>query len=256
MVPNASRWALKSSIVRIPMAGGEAVPVTSGDSADSNPAWSRDGKQVAFLSVRADVPRIWVIDPEVRSATEVKDSVAETQGEVAIDWLADGRLLWTVPGSQNYAVRDVRSGAQEMLLPPPAKKEEQHGWLNDVRVSPDGKQLAVWWNRPIGDEDDGLWMIEWPSRQFRKLLPGDFYPAGWSPDSQSIYAYEYLGRRMMKISASTGKAQDIGAFPLGALEGCDISPDAKTAICTVRQTQSDAWLIENFDPKIAANPQK
>ncbi len=135
--------ATKSAIVKIPTSGGDPIPVTSGDAADTNPSWSRDGNQIAFLSVRADMPRIWVVDPDVRSAAEIKDSIAETQGELGMDWLADGRLLWPVPGSENYAIRDLKSGKEELLLPQPKDRRESTGWLTDLRVSPNGKQLAV-----------------------------------------------------------------------------------------------------------------
>jgi serine/threonine protein kinase/Tol biopolymer transport system component len=241
--------ATKSAIVKIPMSGGEPIPVTSGDAADTNPSWSPDGNQIAFLSVRSDMPRIWVVDPEVRSAAEVKDSLPETQGELGMDWLADGRLLWTVPGSQNYVIRDLQSGKEELLLSQPKAPIKSLGWLGDLRVSPNGNQIAVWWNRP-GDTEDGMWLLEWPSRESRMLVPGDHYPAGWSADGQFIYGFEYLGRNVVKVSATTGKAQPIGAFPVGALEGCDVSPDAKIVICAVRETKSDAWLVENFDPKL------
>jgi Tol biopolymer transport system component len=237
------------------MAGGEPIPVTSGDAADTNPSWSRDGTQIAFLSVRSDMPRIWVVDPEVRSATEIKDSIAETQGELGMDWLADGRLVWTVPGSENYVIRDLQSGKEELLLPQPKDRAESTGWLADLRVSPNGKQLAVWWNRP-GDTEDGLWVLDWPSRNPRMLVAGDYYPAGWSPNDQFVYGYEYLGRQVVRVSTTTGKAQPIGSFPQGALEGCDVSPDAKAIVCAVRETKSDAWLVENFDPKVAVNSTK
>ncbi len=88
------------------------------------------------------------------------------------------------------------------------------------------------------------------------LVPGDYYPAGWSPDGQSIFGFEYLGRRLVRVSTASRKAQPIGAFPQGAVEGCDVSPDAKTVVCAVRETKSDAWLVENFDPKAPVNSTK
>ena len=83
--------------------------------------------------------------------------------------------------SQNVAVRDLRTGTQELLVR--RTGSDPTGWLSDLRVSRDGQQIAVWWNRPIGEEEDGLWFVRWPSREETKLLPGNFYPAGWSPDT-------------------------------------------------------------------------
>ena len=184
---------------------------------------------------------------------DVSDSVTETQGDLAIEWLADKRLVWTLPGSQNVAVRDLRTGAQELLVR--RTGSDPTGWLADLRVSRDGQQIAVWWNRPFGEEEDGIWLVRWPSREETKLLPGNFYPAGWSPDSQSVYAYEYLGKNLVRVSVRTGTAQPVGVSPQGALDGCDVEPTGTSMVCSVRETKSDAWLIDSFDRKDPQNRQ-
>src|SRR6185503_6158842 len=176
----------RSAIVKIAISGGEAVPLTSGDSGDTNPAWSRDGRQIAFRSVRGAEPRIRIVDADGRSTTDVSESVGETLGDAGIDWLPEERLVWTLPGSQTVAVRDLRTGAQELLVR--RTGNDPTGWVSDLRVSRDGRQVAVWWNRVGGEEEDGMWLIRWPSREETKLLPGNFYPAGWSADSQWVYA--------------------------------------------------------------------
>ena len=232
------------------MTGGEPIPVTSGDAADTNPSWSRDGNQIAFLSVRSDMPRIWVVDPEVRSAAEVKDSVAETQGELGMDWLADGRLLWTVPGSENYVIRDLQSGKEELLLSQP-KDPHRVAWMAGGFARLAERQAARGLVEPSRATPrmgcgSSTGLRETRACSFRAitiLLDGP-------PTGSSSSGIEYLGRDVVRVSTATGKAQPIGAFPQGALEGCDVSPDAKIVICAVRETKSDAWLVENFDPKL------
>ena len=237
----------RSAIVKIAIHGGEAVPLTPGDAGDDSPAWSRDGRQIAFRSVRGAEPQIRVVDSDGRSTMGVSNTVVETQGVSGIDWMPDERLAWTLPGSQNVAVRDLRTGAQELLVARPAG--EPTGWLADLRVSPDGQQIVVWWNRPRGEEEDGMWLIRWPSREEIKLLPGNFYPAGWSPDSQSVYAYEYLGKALVRVSVKTGTSQPIGVSPQGVLDGCDVEPTGASLVCSIRETKSDAWLIDGVDRK-------
>jgi tricorn protease len=45
-------FCYKSHIYRVPASGGQAVPLTMGDSYDYSPVWSHDGKLIAFASDR------------------------------------------------------------------------------------------------------------------------------------------------------------------------------------------------------------
>ena len=100
-----------------------------------------------------------------------------------------------------------------------------------------------------------VWLIRWPSRKETKLLPGNLYPAGWSPDSQSVYAYEYLRKHLLRVSVSAGTSQPVGVSPRRMLDGCDVEPKGTSIVCSVRETKSDAWLIESFYRKDAKNRQ-
>jgi dipeptidyl aminopeptidase/acylaminoacyl peptidase len=52
---------VKSAIWLAPAAGGAPRPLTSGDKRDSDPAFSPDGRRVAFLSNRDGSSQIWTI---------------------------------------------------------------------------------------------------------------------------------------------------------------------------------------------------
>jgi Tol biopolymer transport system component len=231
----------ESHLVKLPIAGGDPVVLTTAAAADRNPMWSPDGKRVAFVSTRGGKPRIWLADPQGLPPTEVPDSDADVDARIA--WMPDGKLLWQLPGSHDYAIHDLASGARETL----AGRASDRQWTADARFAPRGDRLALWINR--GSDKTALTVMRWPERTEESILDGPFFPAGWSPAADWVYAYEYLGRQVVRVPAAGGKPQPIGRFPSGAIEGCSVTADGRTILCGVGETNSDAWLVENFDPR-------
>src|SRR5664279_5063919 len=71
--------------------GGEPRQLTSGTAKDSNPHWSPNGKQIAFLSTRGDKAQIYVIavdGGEAHALTSLKQGVG---GGPA--WSPDGKQI-------------------------------------------------------------------------------------------------------------------------------------------------------------------
>jgi dipeptidyl aminopeptidase/acylaminoacyl peptidase len=75
----------------VPVAGGEPRQLTHGDASASSPAWSPDGRTIAFVTARGDDGRqIWLMPAaggEARQLTRVEGGAS---GPV---WSADGSLL-------------------------------------------------------------------------------------------------------------------------------------------------------------------
>jgi dipeptidyl aminopeptidase/acylaminoacyl peptidase len=70
---------------------GESRQLTAGLACDSNPHWSPDGKQIAFLSTREEKPQIYIIPVdggEARALTSMKQGVGG--GPV---WSPDGKYI-------------------------------------------------------------------------------------------------------------------------------------------------------------------
>ena len=223
-----------AEILKIALSGGQPIPLTKG----ATPVWSPDGTRLAFLSDRAS--KIWVGDTDGQRAVELPG--AEVNGDF-LTWLPDGRLAWQMKGGRNIQIRDLESGRDDFLI-----KDPSVGWIFQPRFSVRGDSVAVFWNRNWSLNQRGLWTLSWPDRAERFLAP-DLYPDGWSPDGQWIYAHREGSRSIVRVRAKTGAIEPVGDFPIGGLASfaCDVSRDGSAIVCSLDETNSDAWMIRHFD---------
>ncbi len=93
-------------------------PITSGVGADSSPAWTADGNQIAFLSNRSGGPnQLWIMDADGKTPVQL----TRTAGAKAEPVFAPGSnsLLGFLSGA-SLAVMDAGHGDPALLLPAPA----------------------------------------------------------------------------------------------------------------------------------------
>ena len=215
--------------------GGEVADLTAGGGA----AWSPDGTRLAFAT---GPQHLWVSDVDGRAPQQVKG--AETIKD-EVTWLPDGRLAWPTSDVRNYRIRDLASGQEELLV-----KNSEVGWVFDPAFSPQGDQVAVYWNRTDGPQRRrGLWVLSWPAREERFVAPG-LSPVGWSEHGDWIYAFEESKSAIVRVSPRTTKIEPVGSFPRGLLVGgsCSMTPDRQAIVCSLSESVADAWIVDHFDP--------
>ena len=112
--------------------------------------------------------------------------------------------------------------------------------------------MAYAWNR--GDKS-GLWVISREPYAELRLLPGEVYPVGWSPDGKYVYAIRAdslgAGREVIKVQvAAPNEITAVGTLPGEVVEGdgASVSPDGKQIVVSISDERSDVWLMENLDP--------
>ncbi len=118
----------------MPVAGGEATRLTTARGIDTQPAWSPNGRQIAFTSSRSGSPQIYLMDADGSNVRRLTFG-GHFYDEAA--WSYDGtRLVCTtrVDGRFQLATIDTVSG-QETILPGPGNNESPS-------FSPDGSMLA------------------------------------------------------------------------------------------------------------------
>jgi dipeptidyl aminopeptidase/acylaminoacyl peptidase len=270
----------------MPVAGGEATPLTAlaGDIADF--AWSPDGKRIAFLSAdpqdaqgRADIAakrdaevidrpgqmtRLWVLDLATHVARRVSPASVSIS---AMDWSPDGRQL-AVRVTDTTAINDFFYHSRIALLDPatgalgPGLVDHVAG---DVRWSPDGRAILVPVIRTPGFIGLGLRIHDLTSGQTAELAddhPGLFSAPRWSPDGRSIVALSFentrsklvriarVGGRVTTLAALDGEAADLATSADGKRMAVAMStPDRPADVSAIDRGTPRA--VTRINPQVA-----
>lgn len=93
-------------------------------------------------------------------------------GEIA--WAPSKCILFQRPGNRNFHWVDPATGEEQSLV-----ANDSVGWILDPHISPDGQQVAVYWNRRnLADRE--TWVIFLHDSSVVRLRPGNSDPVGWS----------------------------------------------------------------------------
>ena len=141
-------FELLGDLYTLPIAGGEATRITSGQAYDMQPVFSPDGKKLVFISDRNGSENVWVCNadgtkPRAVTTTERDSYMSPTwapDGEYVI--AAKGAQLWTYheSGGTGVQMTGVSSGpspaagggapATPSILGPAFGKDPQSLWVN------------------------------------------------------------------------------------------------------------------------------
>jgi len=163
--------------------------------------------------------------------------------DAQISWSPGRYVLYQTPGNQNVNILDAETGEEKPLV-----QNKSVGLLFYPRYSPDGNKVAVFWNRL---SQRGVWVISLIDNSETFLCGGYLYPAGWSPDEGSIYAYGSIsGDKMLSIPVGpAGRAAPRSVLTIPeSIAGASVSADGKRFVYSAAETKSDVWVVDNFDP--------
>ena len=197
------------------MAGSRRA-LTHGTKSSDAPAWSPDGRTLAFASERGDKRQIWLLDlagGDALALTTAEDGVTR------FAWAPDGRRI-------AYAAIEPRPQALK-------DREQADG---DLQI--------------VGEDhrDTQLWIVELESRQSRRLTRGAFSVGAfrWSPDGQKIAFDHQVNADLAADSTADISIVSVADGTLRALvtqKGPDVnpvwSPDGSTI--AFETTMADPW---------------
>jgi len=218
--------------------GSRTYQLTRGGNSCYGPAWSPDGKWVAFSTDRSGSSNIWLISPGCGEAVQLTD---EKQGVSTYKWSPDGKYIaFLMPDPPSGAEREAARIKVDPII-------VDTGWhyshiykirINNEKFFRGGPGGAVFSkSAPPGRR-----------RQVLKVTSGDFdvYHFDWSPDGKNIvFAHQPTpqGSQWRHSDISIVSAQGGKIMPLVRYPGMDnsplYSPDGSTvAFVSVRGNQS------------------
>ncbi len=137
-------WSINNDLFVLPTAGGDWKRITDSPANDNHPAYSPDGKSIAYRAMsraefEADQYRLMLYD---RESGESRELAPQLSGHLdrsvgSITWSPNGRRIYVTAndnGHNSLYEVDVRSGKVRGLI--------NDGYVNSVSVAPNGKTLV------------------------------------------------------------------------------------------------------------------
>nr|AIA18008.1 WD40-like Beta Propeller Repeat [uncultured bacterium] len=248
-----------SNLYTIPITGGSPKQLTFLGSLTVGGVWSDDGRTIAFASTERGRSRIWTVPAEGGSPRPV--STGDLSSNLDVAWSPGSRMLYQQAGNRNYYEVDPRTAAERLLVPAGAP-----GWMFGPVYSPDGRKIAVMWNRPA---HPGIWIIDRRDGSERLLYPSagrSVRTIGWSADDVYIAegtigeargATSFVGETMreatiLRISVRTGEAVRVRSIPASEVGSISMTRDGRRFVYPAFSDRSDVWIVDGFDAAITA----
>ncbi len=225
----------------LPIAGGARVRITSGDSTNWNPAWSRDGRFLYFASDRSGSMNIWRVPINRETGRAAGEPVA-----MMAPALYAGVMSVAADGSVVYAAHDFSTNIRSIPFDPVKGivtgdasdvVTGQRAWV-ELDVSPDGRQIAM---RSTRTQED-IWVVGTDGSGLRPLTSDAARDRGprWAPDGSLMYYF--VTRRHVPVLDDEGRwqrhatdharrpdTQSSHPFSRRPL-GCGIEPERRRAV--------------------------
>jgi Tol biopolymer transport system component len=229
-------------IYKTPLAGGEAIQLTTHPSDDFSAVWSPDGEKIAFHSFREGNRDLFVMSKDGESLEQVTDDPSH---EMAASYLANGKQI---------VFSGDKTGRYEAYI----VTLDESGWSEPEQITFDGCTSArgsYVENSIVYVAEDGLRIISPDDREESILVqnhdaleaPRPKY-AAWSMNGKIIYYSAMDGRGVESIWAVPAEGgepvlkikSDDPYFKLGLL---GLSLDEKRFYFPMRLIESNIWIM-------------
>jgi Tol biopolymer transport system component len=217
-------FELLGDLYTLPITGGSAARITSGQAYDMQPRFSPDGTKLVFVSDRDGAENLWIADADGRNARAL--TTTERENYMSPVWTPDGEYIIAAKGAQLWLYHRERGSGLQMTgqrptPPPPALVGPAFGhdprilWVN-VRGAVAGGFAAGVQRNPWDDDFDpthgrssarvvGPYQVGQLDRETGRIrvrtheMEGAFRPVP-SPDGRwLVYATRHDARQALKL---------------------------------------------------------
>ena len=227
--------------------GGAAKALRTGLPFESQPVFSPDGKQIAFISDASGADNLWIMKADGSGARQVSFGEDDTV-LLSPEWATDGKTVFLSRYRPSYNAYELwqygLDGSEALIVPSKASADQgRDAWASSLGAtpSPDGKSLYM--ARHTGSDDPDQ-RDEWtivrrnlatatettivaePSGSGHSRNPGAYFRPSLSPDGRWLaYATRFDNQTGLRLrDLQTGEDKWL-AFPV-----------------THDQVQANAWL--------------
>jgi hypothetical protein len=138
--------------------------------------------------------------------------------------------------------------------------DEINGYVRSAHYSPDGRKVAL-----ILTEFEGEWHARGPTRKRVAIYSVDDHSElwtapfdrgniliGWSQDGMWLYmeSSDSTKTTISRKRIADGITEPVVNLPWTDIYDIVMAPNCSTFVCVRGRSQSDIWLIENFDPDV------
>jgi tricorn protease len=185
-------FAWQGDIWTVSSQGGVAQRLTSDEATDAQPAYSPDGKHLAFISDRDGSRQVYLMPAD---GGEVTRLTFHTEGYALLEWYPDGQSLLT-SASRDHFWRHSERFFQIKKEPRTGEKLLFDAYGESGTISPDGKRMlftregVAWWRKGYrGSQSSQIWLYDFGSGQFSEVArheTGCRSPL-WDPSGERFY---------------------------------------------------------------------
>jgi Tol biopolymer transport system component/predicted Ser/Thr protein kinase len=236
-------------IFTIPIEGGPPKQITHTNISNHSPVWSPDGKTIAYTTNTGDSQKI----ARIESGGGVPRLSEKSYTTQVLSWYPGERILYN--DWRNCGFFDPENEIIEKLM-----DNDINGYLRRFYYSPNGQKVALiitefegeWHARGHTTKRLAIYSVDDQAELWTEPFDGESELIGWSQDGKWLYFYSTndIKTTINRKRIDDGLTKSVVSLPWTDVYEIAMAPSCSTFVCVRGRSQSDIWMVENFDPDI------